>query len=131
MSSILKLCGDTTDNDVLEKTLSTFHPSNVLLQQQYCEKGFKKYFELITCLLVAEQNNTLLMRNHEVHPTGSAPFPEANIIARSNQSETRQDNHCDHGQGHGQGYRRRRGGTRSNYRHHENKYENNRNNTSK
>ncbi|XP_017635674.1 uncharacterized protein LOC108477670 [Gossypium arboreum] len=45
---------------------------------QYREKGFQKYSELISCLLVAEQNNELLMKNHELLPTGSAPFPEAN-----------------------------------------------------
>ena len=63
---------------MLKKTFSTFHASNVLLQQQYREKGFKKYYELISCLLVAEQNNELLMKNHEASPTGSAPFPEVN-----------------------------------------------------
>ncbi|KAK9750532.1 hypothetical protein RND81_02G203300 [Saponaria officinalis] len=40
---------------------------------------FKKYSELISCLLVAEQNNELLMKNHESRPTGSTPFPEANV----------------------------------------------------
>ena len=58
---------------MLEKTFSTFHASNVLLQQQYREKGFKKYSELISCLLVAEQNNELLMKNHETRPSGSNP----------------------------------------------------------
>ena len=52
----LKLCGEKiTDEDLLEKTFSTFHASNMVLQQQYREKGFKKYSELISCLLVAEQ----------------------------------------------------------------------------
>ncbi|XP_056690776.1 uncharacterized protein [Spinacia oleracea] len=46
---------------------------------QYREKGFKKYSEFISCLLVAEQNNELLMYNHEARPTGSTPFPEANV----------------------------------------------------
>jgi len=55
ISSKLKLGGDNiTDDDMLEKTLSTFHALNMLLQQQYREKGFKKYSELISCLLVAE-----------------------------------------------------------------------------
>ena len=67
-----------TNEDMLEKTFSTFHASNVLLQQKYREKGFRKYSELISCLLVAEQNNELLMKNHEARPTGSAPFPEVN-----------------------------------------------------
>ncbi|XP_074342663.1 uncharacterized protein LOC141680297 [Apium graveolens] len=79
ISSQLKLCGENiTDADMLEKTYSTFHASNVLLQQQYREKGFTKYSDLISCLLVAEQNNKLLMKNHESRPTGSRPFPEAN-----------------------------------------------------
>lgn len=79
ITSQLKLCGEKiTDADMLEKTYSTFHASNVLLQQQYREKGFTKYSELISCLLVAEQNNKLLMKNHESRPTGSSPFPEAN-----------------------------------------------------
>ncbi|KAJ9564499.1 hypothetical protein OSB04_000465 [Centaurea solstitialis] len=77
--SELKMCGEKiTDDDMLEKTFSTFHATNVLLQQQYCEKGFKKYSELISCLLVAEQNNELLLKNHEARPTGSAPSPEVN-----------------------------------------------------
>jgi hypothetical protein len=71
------LCGEkVSEEDMLEKTFSTFHASNVLLQQQYREKGFKKYSDLISCLLVAEQNNEFLMKNHEVRPTGAAPFPE-------------------------------------------------------
>jgi hypothetical protein len=54
-----------------------FHASNVLLQQQYRERNFTRYFELINCLIVAEQNE-LLMKNHQSHPTGFTPFPEAN-----------------------------------------------------
>ncbi|XP_027096296.1 uncharacterized protein [Coffea arabica] len=46
--------------------------------QQYKEKGFKKYSELIACLLLAEQNNELLLKNHESRPTIASPFPEAN-----------------------------------------------------
>ncbi|XP_070054737.1 uncharacterized protein [Nicotiana tomentosiformis] len=123
VSSLLKLCGDTiTDEDLLEKIFSTFHASNVVLQQQYREKGFKKYSELITCLLVAEQNNTLLMKNHEARPTGSAPFPEVNAVAVYDKSERKQNNYR------GRGYSRRhgRGRGRNNYRHYdENKQENN------
>ncbi|MCF7184023.1 retrotransposon gag domain-containing protein [Corynebacterium sp. MC-13] len=82
ITSTLKLCGENiTDEDMLEKTFSTFHASNLLLQQQYREKGFKKYSELISCLLVAEQNNELLLKNHDTRPTGYAPFPEANAAS--------------------------------------------------
>ncbi|KAK4737832.1 hypothetical protein R3W88_001529 [Solanum pinnatisectum] len=60
ITSQLKLCGENiTDEDMLEKTLTTFHASNLVLQQQYRERGFKKYSDLISCLLVAEQHNTL------------------------------------------------------------------------
>ncbi|XP_070057526.1 uncharacterized protein [Nicotiana tomentosiformis] len=77
--SKLKLCGDTIiDYDMLEKMFTTFHASNMVLQQQYREKGFKKYSELISLLLVAERNNDFLMRNHENQPTGSTPLPEVN-----------------------------------------------------
>ena len=63
---------------MLEKTFSTFPASSMLLQQQYREMGFKKYSELISHLLVAEQHNDLLMKNHESRPTSSMSFPEVN-----------------------------------------------------
>ncbi|XP_019228735.1 PREDICTED: uncharacterized protein LOC109209843 [Nicotiana attenuata] len=78
--------------DLLEKTLTTFHASNMILQQQYLERGFKKFFELISCLLVTEQHNNLLLKNHEAHPTGSAPLPKANMVARHDKSGKRQNN---------------------------------------
>ncbi|XP_069151809.1 uncharacterized protein [Solanum lycopersicum] len=59
-------------------TFSTFYASNVLLQQQYREKDFQKYSRLISHLLVAEQNNDLLLKNHENRPTGSEPLSEVN-----------------------------------------------------
>ena len=56
ITSQLKLCGETVSEiDMMEKTFSTFHASNVLLQQQYREKGFKRYSELISHLHVAEK----------------------------------------------------------------------------
>ncbi|XP_049410359.1 uncharacterized protein LOC125873465 [Solanum stenotomum] len=115
ITSQLKLCGETIkDNDMLEKTLTTFHASNMILQQQYREKGFKKYSELISCLLVAEQHNDLLMKNHEACPAGSAPLPEAHGVEAHGQSEIRQNNQDhDNVRGCGKGkrpYNNRRGG---------------------
>ncbi|XP_068318507.1 uncharacterized protein [Pyrus communis] len=44
ITSEMKLCGDTiTEEEMLEKTFSTFHASNVLLQQQYRARGFTEY----------------------------------------------------------------------------------------
>ncbi|CAA7015621.1 unnamed protein product [Microthlaspi erraticum] len=105
ITSKLELCGETiTDADKLEKTFSTFHANNVVLQTKYREKGFQRYSQLISCLLVAEQNNELLMKNHGLRPTGSAPFPEANVTSSNHHGRgyTR-------GRGRGRGYGRGRG----------------------
>ena len=91
ISSQLKLCGDNiTEEDKLEKTFSTFHASNVLLQQQYRERRFIEYSQLISCLLVAEQNNELRMKNHQSRPTGSEAFPEVNAISSQNYGRGRE-----------------------------------------
>ena len=75
----LKLCGDEISEDtMIEKTLITFHATHLLLQQMYRLKEFKKHSELMTYLLVAEQNNEFLMQNHNARPTDSTPFHEAN-----------------------------------------------------
>nr|XP_009616444.1 uncharacterized protein LOC104108982 [Nicotiana tomentosiformis] len=76
-----------TVKDPLELWINLKDRYDHLKLTQYREKGFKKYSELITCLLVAEQNNTLLMKNHEARPTGSAPFPEVNAVAAYDKSE--------------------------------------------
>ena len=54
---------------MLGKTFTTFHASNMLLQQQYREHHFTKYSKLISCLLVVEQNNVFLLKNHQSCPT--------------------------------------------------------------
>ena len=93
ISSQLKLCGEkVTEEDMQEKTFTTFQALNVLLWQQYRERRFKKYYELISCLLVAEQNNEFLMKNHQSRPTGTEPFPEVNAISS-------QTNGCGRGRG--------------------------------
>ncbi|XP_027184011.1 uncharacterized protein LOC113782318 [Coffea eugenioides] len=109
ITSQLPLCGEkVTDKDMLEKTFSTFHVSNMLLQQQYREKGFKKYS--IACLLLAEQNNELLLKNHESRPTGVSPFPEANATQFQNFGRS-----CGGGRRGGHGGGRGRGRDRSKF----------------
>ena len=99
ISSQLKFYGENiTEEDMLEKTFKTFHASNVLLQQQYRERRFTEYSQLISCLLVAEQNNEVLMKNHQSRPTGSEAFPEVNAISSQN-----------YGRGRGRGCGRSRG----------------------
>ncbi|XP_074346894.1 uncharacterized protein LOC141685705 [Apium graveolens] len=104
ITSQLKLCGENiSDNDMLEKTYSTFHANNMLLQQQYRERGFTKYSELISVLLLAEQNNELLMKNHQARPTGSTPFPEVNVVTSN---EFGRNNQFGRGRGRGYGFGR-------------------------
>jgi len=101
--SRLKLCGEEVSEEaMIEKTLSTFHATHLLLQQMYRLKGFTKHPELMTHLLVAQQNNELLMQNHNTRPTGSAPFPEANGTSFQNQEHSG-------GRGRGRGRSRGRG----------------------
>ncbi|XP_057776864.1 uncharacterized protein LOC130995551 [Salvia miltiorrhiza] len=76
--------------------------------QQYRERGFKKYSELIACLLVAEQNNELLLKNHALRPTGSAALPEANATFNHDNGRGR-GNPRGRGRGRGRGYGRGRG----------------------
>ncbi|CAM8883325.1 unnamed protein product [Rhodiola kirilowii] len=121
--SHLNFCGDkTTDAEMMETTLSTFHASNVTLQQQYRVRGFQKYHELIGTLLVAERNDELLIKNHQSRPTGSGTFSEVHFI---NSNESRPMNYfqgrgqgrgCGRGQGRGRsfGQGRSRGGYSNN-----------------
>ncbi|XP_021811378.1 uncharacterized protein LOC110754599 [Prunus avium] len=81
ITSLMKLSGENiSEEDMLEKTLSTFHASNVLLQQQYRHNSFTKYSELVSCLLLAEWE--LLLKNHQSRPTGSTPFHEGNAASQ-------------------------------------------------
>ncbi|CAN6678525.1 unnamed protein product [Malus baccata var. baccata] len=56
--SLLKFCNETlTEEDLLEKTYSTFSASNIVLQQQYRAQKFTKFSDLISVLLLAEKQN--------------------------------------------------------------------------
>ncbi len=82
ITSKLKICGEpVTENDMLEKTLTTLHASNMLLQQQCREKNLTRYSELIILLCMAEKNNDLLLKDHESRPIESKPFSEVNMAS--------------------------------------------------
>ena len=81
--SVLCLCEKTvTEGMMLEETFTTFHARDVILQQQYIDKNFTKFYELISWLLIAEQNNELLMQNHQSRLSGLALLPENNYRQR-------------------------------------------------
>lgn len=61
------------------------------------ERDFKKYNELISCFLDAEQNKKLLMKNHESRPTETKLSPKAKVV------------NFNHGRGHSRGRGRGRG----------------------
>ncbi|KAL6269490.1 hypothetical protein ACE6H2_026401 [Prunus campanulata] len=106
ITSLMKLCGENiSEEDMLEKTLSTFHASNVLMQQQYRHSGFTKYSELVSCLLLAKQNNELLLKNHQSRPTGSAPLPEINATSREVNATSSRGSIHKHGRGGKRGQR--------------------------
>jgi hypothetical protein len=76
---------------MLKRTFFTFHASNIILQQQYRERNFKRYSEQISCLLMDEQNNELLIKkNHQSHHTGSKPFPGVNrtFVQKTRKNQT-------------------------------------------
>ena len=100
--SLMRIC--------LKKSFTTFHASNMLLQQQYRERRFTKYYELIACLLVAEKNNELLLQNHQSRPTVFKAFPEENATFASPHSNRQgHKNGLSKGKGRGHGGGRGRG----------------------
>jgi hypothetical protein len=82
----LRFCGqNVTELEMIEKTLETFHPSNMVLQQQYRNSKYMKYCDLINVLLVAEAQNELLMKNFQMRPAGTAqPEVHANFQNEKN-----------------------------------------------
>jgi len=80
----LRFCGQkVTESEMIDKTLETFHPSNMVLQQQYRKNKYKKYSELIQVLLAAETQNDILMKNFHMRPVGSQAVPEAHATFRN------------------------------------------------
>jgi len=62
LSAKLKFCKkEPTDAEKIEKTLSTMLPAQMILQQQYLQRGLTVYSELIKTLLQAEMHNELLL----------------------------------------------------------------------
>lgn len=67
ISSELELCGEPiSDKQQIEKTLATFHPTNLVISNQYPNMAFKKYSELTAHMLLAKENSILLLNNAKV-----------------------------------------------------------------
>ena len=74
---------EPTDADKIEKTLSTMLPSERILQQQYRERRFQVYSELIQTLLEAEKHSELIIWNNQQRPVGSTPLPEVHAYTQN------------------------------------------------
>ena len=86
--SLLKFCNETlTEDDLLEKTYSSFSATNIVLQQQYMAKNFTKFSNLISVLLIAEKQNPLLMKNYQALPTGATAVLEAHYSINAQNSK--------------------------------------------
>ncbi|KAM7496095.1 hypothetical protein LguiA_020509 [Lonicera macranthoides] len=78
----LNFCGkDLTEDDMIQKTLSTFPTSALILANQYRleydNKRITTFNKLINLLQVAERHNEVLLNNN-VRPVGTKKIPEAN-----------------------------------------------------
>jgi len=73
--SQLKLCDkEITDEEMIEKTLSTFPPSERIRRQMHRMANYGKYSELIFALLQEERDRQELMRNQNVKPAQRVSF---------------------------------------------------------
>uniref|UniRef100_A0ACD5WQ77 Uncharacterized protein n=1 Tax=Avena sativa TaxID=4498 RepID=A0ACD5WQ77_AVESA len=78
----LQLCGSTTtDQQKIDKTLSTFHPSTIQSSRNYRQEGFTEYAALIDALQVAEAQDNILKKNFSAQPFAGGPSHEANAGA--------------------------------------------------
>jgi hypothetical protein len=71
-----------SDEDKIEKTLTTILPSNRVLKYQYRAQNYQRYSELIHDLLQAEKHDELTMRNHHQRHIGTTPLPEVNYSSQ-------------------------------------------------
>jgi hypothetical protein len=79
----LRFCEkEPSDEDKIEKTLTTMLPSDRVLKHQYRVRNYQHYSELIQDLLQSEKHDELTMRNHHQHPVGTAPLSDVNYSSK-------------------------------------------------
>ena len=78
----MKLCGRTLeDKDLINKTLSTFHPKLTYVSCQYKKDNYKTYVALSNALQQDQGEDETIMQNHLSRPTGTVTPPEAHATS--------------------------------------------------
>lgn len=86
----LTICGHpVNDAEQIERTLSTMHPTNAILAEQYRNMNFVEYSRLIAHMLLAEKHHILLLHNSKARPPGTLPIPETNYTDSRNSQGNR------------------------------------------
>ena len=85
----LQLCGKViTDEEKIEKTLSTFHSNAVQSVHNYRQDGYKEYAELIDIVQVAEAQDEVLRKNYISQPPSSHVGHEVNASSYKGEEAT-------------------------------------------
>ena len=85
----MEFCGQAiTDTMLIEKTLSTFPVSALMISKNYwiyVKAGrITRFHELIGAMNVAEKHNNILVKNYNARPVGTKPIPESNYSRAPN-----------------------------------------------
>ncbi|KAL6593365.1 hypothetical protein ACP70R_049020 [Stipagrostis hirtigluma subsp. patula] len=84
----MKLCGlKLEDKNLIEKTLSTFHPNLRYISRQYKKDNYKKYVGLSNAMQQDQGDDETTMQNHLSRPTGTVATPEANATSFKNKKD--------------------------------------------
>ncbi|XP_026409861.1 uncharacterized protein LOC113304957 [Papaver somniferum] len=102
----LDFCGTKlTDAEMIQKTLSTFHTSSMILANHYRlevdNKRITTFSKLINLLQVAERHREILVNNN-VRDVGKKKVHEANygIVNRGKNPKSKRGGHADHSHSH-------------------------------
>ncbi|KAL6661794.1 hypothetical protein ACP70R_001178 [Stipagrostis hirtigluma subsp. patula] len=84
----MKLCGlKLEDKDLIEKTLSTFHPKLTYISRQYKKDNYKKYVDLSNAMQQNQGEDETIMQNHLSRPTGTVATLEENATSFKNKKD--------------------------------------------
>jgi hypothetical protein len=73
---------EPSDEEKIEKTLTTMLPSDRVLKHQFRARNYQHYLELVQDLLQAEKHDELTMKNHHQHHVGMGPLQEVNYSSK-------------------------------------------------